>query len=354
MSDTKKLKTNCKRWMVIDTDAGVDDAFALALAMRSADQHNYEVKLFTTVFGNCNLDQVIKNVSKCRSAANCATIEMSRGCEFPIVKEAQLDAAYFHGLDGMGNNTLPDEDPRIKEDAPLSAQRIIEIVREAKQRDRPLTLVMLGPLTNLAEAIKIDAEFVKDIAQLVIMGGCGNARGNVQRTTEFNVVSDPEAASIVFHNLTQNNQMCTIVSWELTMHATIPWTLFDAMNNETMAAKCRLNDFLHRISSFSYAVSKRGALADCGDDAARPGAVICDAVAVAVALCIGSETERSIVTRSKAVNVEVELEGRLTRGQTVVDWGCFDGVERQPNCHWVQDIDHDVFAAMFKEMYAGA
>ena len=51
--------------------------------------------------------------------------------------------------------------------------------------------------------------------------------------------------------------------------------------------------------------------------------------------------------------MEVELEGRLTRGQTVVDWGCFDGVERQPNCNWVLDIDHDVFAAMFKEMYAG-
>lgn len=353
MSNTKKLKTNCKRWMVIDTDAGVDDAFALALAMRSAEKHNYEVKLFTTVFGNCSLEQVIKNVAKCRSAANSPGIEMSRGCEHPILKEAQLDAAYFHGLDGLGNNTLPDEDHGIKQDDPLSAQRLIDIVREARVLERQLTLVMLGPLTNLAEAIKIDAEFVRDISQLVVMGGCGNARGNVQRTTEFNVVSDPEAASIVFHNLIQNNRLCTVVSWELTMHATIPWTLFDALNNETMAAKCRLNDFLYRISSFSYAETKRGALADCGDDAARPGAVICDAVAVAVALCIGSETERSIVTRSKEVNVEVELEGRLTRGQTVVDWGCFDGVKRQPNCHWVLDIDHAVFAEMFKEMYTG-
>jgi inosine-uridine nucleoside N-ribohydrolase len=116
------------------------------------------------------------------------------------------------------------------------------------------------------------------------MGGCGNAHGNVFRTTEFNVVSDPEAASIVFHNLTLNDVLCTIVSWELTLHATVPWSLFDAMNNEEMARKSRLNDFLYHISTHSYAAHKRGSMADCGDDAARPGAVICDAVAVAVAL----------------------------------------------------------------------
>jgi purine nucleosidase len=202
------------------------------------------VKLITTVFGNCGLDQVIKNVAKCRSAANTPDISISKGCEFPIIKESLLDATYFHGLDGMGNNSFPDECSGIEDHHPQAPQQLIDIAKEAKLLDKDLTLVMIGPLTNLAEAIRMDPTFVQDIHHLVVMGGCGNGRGNVFRTTEFNVVADPDAASIVFHNLVQNNKVCTVVSWELTMNATIPWKLFDQLNNEVTAAKSRLNDFL--------------------------------------------------------------------------------------------------------------
>ena len=263
----------------------MDDAFALAMAIKHASKHDYEVKLFTTVFGNCSLDQVIKNVSKCRSAANTPDITISKGCSHPIIKENLLDATYFHGMDGMGNNTFPDENSGIKETDIKAPQQLIDIVTEAKLLEIELTLVMIGPLTNLAEAIKLNSTFIRDIHHLVIMGGCGNARGNVFRTTEFNVVADPDAASIVFHNLLVNKQLCTIVSWELTLEATIPWPLFDTLNNETTAKKSRLNDFLYQISCHSYAKEKRGVMSDCGDDSAVPGAVICDAVALAVAIC---------------------------------------------------------------------
>lgn len=255
------------------------------MAVKHASKHEYEVRMFSTVFGNCSLDQVVKNVSKCRSAANAPSISISKGCEHPIIKESLLDATYFHGMDGMGNNTFPEESSGITDGDSKSPQQLIDIVAEAKRLKNELTLVMIGPLTNLAEAIRVDPVFVRDIHHLVIMGGCGNARGNVFRTTEFNVVADPEAASIVFHNLLLNKKLCTVVSWELTMSTTIPWTLFDSLNNEVSAAKSRLNDFLYRISTHSYAVEKRGALSDCGEDSKTPGAVICDAVALAVAIC---------------------------------------------------------------------
>lgn len=318
------------------------------MAMKLAPQYDFEVKMITTVFGNCGLDQVIKNVSKCRHAASCPHITISRGCEHPIIKENILDASYFHGLDGMGNNSFPDQDPGINENSAKSPQCLIDIVREAKSLGKELTLLMIGPLTNLAEAIKLNPTFICDISRLVVMGGCGNARGNVFRTAEFNIVSDPDAASIVFHNLLQNNKLCTIVSWELTLSATIPWTLFDEVNSTESAKKSRVNEFLRGISSHSYAVEKRkGDVSDCRDNPTTSGAVICDALALAVAF---SDPE-VIIEESKKVNVEVELEGQITRGQTVVDWGCFDGVERKPNCEWILEVDSNVFRDMFISTY---
>lgn len=145
--------------MVIDTDAGVDDAFALAMAVKHAAKHEYEVKLFTTVFGNCSLEQVIKNVSKFRAAANSPHVNISRGCEYPIVKEGMLDAAYFHGLDGMGNNSFPDEESGIDSDAIPAPQQLVDIAKEAKRQGVEMTLVMMGPLTNLAAAVSSGSIF---------------------------------------------------------------------------------------------------------------------------------------------------------------------------------------------------
>lgn len=112
------------------------------------------------------------------------------------------------------------------------------------------------------------------------MGGCGNGRGNIFRTAEFNVVADPDAADVVLRNLVDNNKMCTVVSWELTMDATVPWKLFDDLNNEEVASRSRLNDFLYRVSCHSYSKTTR-----VQGSESEHGAVICDAVAIAVAIC---------------------------------------------------------------------
>jgi purine nucleosidase len=338
-----------KKWLCIDTDAGVDDAFALAMGMQLAPIYGFDIKFITTVFGNCGLEQVIKNVAKTRAACGKDCLSgpsIIRGCEHPIIKETLIDATYFHGQDGLGNNSFPDEESGVL-DGNNAAHEIIKMCYESKEQGAQLTLLMLGPLTNLARAIQIDETCLMHVDKLVIIGGCGNGHGNVRRTTEFNVNADCEGASIVFTWLADNNKLCTLVSWELTLATSIPWQIFDELNSEESTKKCRLNHFLSEISQFSYAFTKRNPIPHFSDPGEHfNGAVICDALAMAVAL-----NPDSVITSSHDVNTEVELAGHITRGQTVVDWGCYDGIIRPKNCKWVMQIDDDVYRQMFRDIY---
>lgn len=338
-----------KKWLCIDTDAGVDDAFALAMGMKLAPSYGFDIKLITTVFGNCGLEQVIKNVAKTRAACgkdNSSGPTIVRGCEHPIIKETLIDATYFHGGDGLGNNTFADEESGVL-DGNNAANEIIKMSYESKHQGASMTLLMLGPLTNLASAIQIDDSFLLDVESLVIIGGCGNGHGNVGRTTEFNVNADCEAASIVFSWLADHNKLCTLVSWELTLATSIPWQIFDELNSEENMKTSRLNHFLSEISRFSYSFTKRNPIPHFSDPGEHfNGAVICDALAMAVAL----NPDRVIVS-SHDVNTEVELAGRITRGQTVVDWGCYDGIIRPKNCKWIMKIDDSVYQQMFRQIY---
>lgn len=308
------------------------------------------MKFISTVFGNCGLDQVIKNVAKTRAACGKDSSTgpvIIRGCEHPIIKETLIDATYFHGLDGLGNNSFPDEDSGVTDDTNRAAHEIIRITAEAKAKNVALTLLMLGPLTNLARAIQIDDHFLLDVSSLVIIGGCGNGHGNVRRTTEFNVTADCEGASVVFTWLADHNKLCTLVSWELTLQYAVPWPVFDELNTEENAKKSRLNHFLKDISHHSYAPSKRMPIPHFSHPGEHfNGAVICDALAMAVAL-----NPDNLIATSHDVNAEIELAGHITRGQTVVDWGCYDGIVRNHNCRWIMSVDIAVFVDMFRKMY---
>jgi purine nucleosidase len=396
-------------------DAGVDDAYALVMAFKLAAIYGYQLKAITTVFGNCSLSQVIKNVSKIRQACghNSQTgPSIYRGSSSPLRPETMIDATYFHGNDGLGNNNYLDEESGVgdhsssksnsSERADEAASQIIQFCHESKAKNEKAVVVMLGPLTNLARAIQIQDDLVTLIDSLVIMGGCGNGHGNVNRTTEFNITADCEAAALVFQSLSHYHKICTIVSWELTLANTIPWELFDQLNqpaavqspiqgpsssdtqspssdthspsSETESPSsdtqspstsgespregqgpreglCRvpssISSFLHTISQFSYHPKKRIPIPHYSLPSEHfHGAVICDALALAVAL-----NSQQLIRSQALVNVEVELKGEITRGQTVVDWGCYDGITRTKNCQWVLAIETEVFVEMFKRMY---
>ena len=194
------------------------------------------------------------------------------------------------------------------------------------------------------------------------MGGCGNARGNISRTAEFNFAADPEAASYVFNILEQSNDNSmkhnvntTLVSWELTLAHYLPWNLFDKYISENTSKNSRSNDFLYQICKTIYSKDNRHLPIDNFDETVgnstqtqhehEHGAIICDALCVAVAL------DPTLITCSRHVNVEIELDGKLTRGQSVVDWGCYDGVDRVKNVKWVNSVNSEVYATMFSNIF---
>lgn len=320
------------------------------MAFQLAGKYNYEIKAITTVFGNCGLDHVVRNVAKTRAAngRDAASGPPMYLGESHALEGSCIDAGYFHGADGLGNNSFPEEPTGILEGTASAVDQIVALCNEGYQKNIPVTLLTLGPLTNFAKAIQKDRAILKKLDRIVTIGGCGNARGNIGRTTEFNVAADPEAMNYVMTVLLEEGVVCTLVSWELTLAYSIPWALYDEVMSPEFAAKSRLNHFLKEICQFSFGSPhlRLPVKHYSHPDEHFGGAVICDVLAMAVAL-----NPDYIIRDSEEVHVEVELEGKLTRGQTVVDWGCFDGIERKKNCDWISRIDLDVYQSMFREIF---
>jgi purine nucleosidase len=296
--------------LLIDTDPGIDDALAIAMAHAHAD-----VAALTIAGGNVGLAHTTRNALKLVEILGMDT-PVFPGCATPLVFAAP-DAGFVHGADGFGD-TGYFPSTRLPEEEHASAA----IVRLARERPSELTLVALAPLTNLALALRLDPSLPSRILRLVVMGGAVTGRGNTHRIgAEFNVGFDPEAAHVVFSAWPEFD----LVDWELCLRHTIDFARFDAM----LAAGDARALFFAAISRKARAFNrKRG----------RPGIVAADALAIAVAL------DATIITRAEKRHVGVELIGTSTRGATVVDW---EGRLGQPaNARIVQAIDQARFEAL--------
>ncbi len=174
--------------VIIDTDPGHDDAMALLMILAS---QQIEVLAITTVAGNSDIENTTRNAKYILSLAKKETIPFYAGAGKPIARD--LIKANVHGasgLDGSGVKDLPLE--LVKDEA---SDKIIEIIRQNRGK---ITLLTLGPLTNIAKAFLKDPSLLKMIKQIVIMGGAIAVPGNKNRVAEFNFFVDPEAAKIVF------------------------------------------------------------------------------------------------------------------------------------------------------------
>jgi len=182
--------------VVIDCDVGVDDALALILAFHSPE---LEVKAVTGVNGNVPLDTVFTNIQKMLSFIQPACKPLiARGANQPLKGET-IHAHSVHGQDGLGGAKIQCEDGKTWwQNYPRHASELI--LEMAHQHPDEITLVAVGPLTNLALALKQDPAGMKKLKELVIMGGAVRTRGNVTPYAEFNIYSDPVAAKIVFES----------------------------------------------------------------------------------------------------------------------------------------------------------
>jgi purine nucleosidase len=176
--------------ILIDTDPGIDDSLAILLAIASPE---LSLEGLSVVHGNCSLEQAVTNGLSVLELANAGHIPLARGCELPLVQPSLL-APETHGNTGLGYAKLPE--PRIRPTVQHGCDFLIEKVMS---NPGEITLVAIGPLTNVALAMRKEPRFAKSLKELIIMGGAIRHEGNVTALGEFNVYVDPHAAHIVFH-----------------------------------------------------------------------------------------------------------------------------------------------------------
>ena len=278
--------------LLIDTDPGVDDALALLMAFADA---RHEVVGLTIAAGNVGLDHTVANALKLCEVCG-VDVPVFAGAPEPLLHPMR-DAAHVHGRDGFGDIGYA---PAAREaDAEHAA---LAILRLSHAHAGKLLLVALGPLTNIALALKLDPTLPSRIARCVVMGGAVSAHGNITPAAEFNIGFDPEAAHLVFAAFPR----IELADWEAVVAHGLPHAGAEAW----LAAPSPRARFYADVSAHTRAWAKAGR-----------GERWHVADALAMALALEPEGALELLERPLAV----ELDGRHTRGATVVDWNRQDG-----------------------------
>lgn len=178
-----------RKKIIIDTDCGSDDAMAIAMALNDPV---YEILMFSAVSGNVHVDQAAINTLTTIEKAGTYEPPVYKGCDKMILKEL-IYAHETHGNDGMGDIGLVPK--RLKVQEGNGVLKMLDALRESE--DGEIDIIALGPVTNLALAIRLDYEAMKKAGKIVIMGTAGLGVGNVTPVAEFNIWQDAEAAKIV-------------------------------------------------------------------------------------------------------------------------------------------------------------
>uniref|UniRef100_A0A0D6QY78 uridine nucleosidase n=1 Tax=Araucaria cunninghamii TaxID=56994 RepID=A0A0D6QY78_ARACU len=176
--------------VIIDTDPGIDDTITLLMAFQSPD---LEVVGLTTIFGNVSTKDATRNALHVCEVAGFPDMPVAEGSPKPLERGPPSIADFVHGSDGLGNTFPPP--PKIKKIEENACQFLVDKVSECPGE---ITILALGPLTNIALAVKSDKSFASKVKKIVILGGSFFASGNVNPAAEANIYGDPEAADIVF------------------------------------------------------------------------------------------------------------------------------------------------------------
>ena len=191
------------RHIVIDTDTGSDDVWAIIEALRYTD--SVCVEAITTVCGNLPLELCLTNALHAEDAARTSYPGVYRGSDQPLCNERDFYAPYVHGSDGLSDMHLPPPSHSAQKESAVDA-----LLRLSRKLEGRLELVTCGPLTNLAKALQRDPTFAQRIRHAWILGGSGGELGNMTKAAEYNVYVDPEAAELVLNS----GMNCTWVTWD--------------------------------------------------------------------------------------------------------------------------------------------
>ena len=275
------------RNFLIDTDTASDDAVAIIMALSNPD---VRVLGLTTVAGNVGLEQATQNALLTVEICN-ANVPVFPGEEKPL-NRSHDHAHWFHGKDGMGDRGFPT--PKQKPEREHAVDAIVRLAYEAPG----LTLVTLGPLTNVAQALRRDPKLVERIGRCVVMGGAPCCEGNVTPAAEYNIWVDPEAARAVF----RSKLNIEMVGWHVSRGASV-------LQDDEIAAIEALGTAKAKFAIESNSTAREAYRVQTGE----VGLSLADPTAMAVAL------DRSIGLSWSRHRVAIETGSKLTRGMTVVD-----------------------------------
>jgi inosine-uridine nucleoside N-ribohydrolase len=319
--------------IILDTDPGTDDAMALMLALNSPE---LDVRAVTVVPGNVVAAQGLDNALRMVSLANRCDIPVAAGAEHPLFQKL-ITAEFWHGRNGLANIELPPS--KCKVDGRFGPDLIIQLVHASPHE---ITLVPIGPLTNIALAVEKDPSVVSLVKEVILMGG-GITGGNVNAAAEANIYNDPEAAQIVFQ-----------AGWPITMVG------LDVANKTLLTQKYldQLGTTHGPINDFIYGIAKY--LVNLSAKFGQPGTAMYDPLAVGVAI-------DATLVEAPEMHVDVETRGEFTRGETVAnrhgyvernvlhgDHYVIEGVDQvKPNARVCMNVDAARFLQIFVSRIQG-
>jgi inosine-uridine nucleoside N-ribohydrolase len=330
---TNPFAQSAPRRVIIDTDPGTDDAMAIILALNSPE---FKVEALTVVPGNVEAKQGLENALKIVSLAGRCDVLVAAGAQHPL-NQKLITAQFWHGKNGLADVELPPS--KCKADPRFGPDLIIEMIH---RHPHEVTLIPVGPLTNIALAVSKDPSIAFLVKDIVIMGGSISG-GNVNGAAEANIYNDPEAAQIVFN-----------AGWIVTMvgsdvgERTLITRKYLA---ELQSSHGPESDFITKIADFYLTRSEKSGYA---------GAAMYDPLAVGIAL-------DSTLGTLKEMHVDVETKGEFTRGETVANrmgsneknvlhgdhYEIEGAIELKPNARVCLASDADRFLQMFVSRIRG-
>jgi inosine-uridine nucleoside N-ribohydrolase len=282
---TKGSAQTAPKRVIIDTDPGTDDAMAILLALNSPE---LKVEALTVVPGNVDGRQGLENALKIVSLAGRCDVTVAGGAHHPL-NQKLITAQFWHGRNGLADVELPAS--KCKADPRFGPDLIIEMIHKYPHE---ITLIPVGPLTNIALAVSKDPSIAGLVKDIVIMGGSITG-GNVNGAAEANIYNDPEAAQIVFNA----GWMVTMVGSDVGERTLITRKYLA----DLQSSHGPQNDFIAKIAEFYLTRSEKSGYS---------GAAMYDPLAVGIAL------DPTLGTL-KEMHVDVETKGEFTRGETVAN-----------------------------------
>ncbi|XP_053652086.1 inosine-uridine preferring nucleoside hydrolase isoform X2 [Cherax quadricarinatus] len=335
--------------VIIDTDAGVDDALAIFMALAAHKRKEIEVIAVTTVQGNTEVHNVNTNVLRILNTAALLEIPVYSGATKSLVHQWTHPGERFHGSDGFGDAQLPSL-PLVT--SLLKPQHAVwALIELVNKYPKEIMLAALGPLTNLALAIRLDPLFTSHLLGIYMMGGNTTGLGNITSSAEFNFMCDPEAARVV---LDETLIPIHLTPWEMCLNGVkIPYSQREKMGQMKSPAA----ELMNKIESN---IIKTKEFANW---------ITCDQLAVAWLIdsaktqhlntnCkidsdVGDKTSDGsrLVSSTSSCFATVELNGNLTRGQMAIDHRELMG--RTPNLIIMTSLDEHLYLQYLRMAFGG-